>query len=225
MSDRPEWWDYVARTGPEGQRWKAAYRSPPYLPMSDATDRALLILQRHDLETGRRILDQVGEGLAQVADPAFRHVIGRFYYGVSAYHRYLIGDLSEAKRLLEQTHEEVRLALPGRPYLWPLAHTATDLCTQQARVARREFDWQTVEQLLENIWRIYTGEVPFYHLPDGTGVWAADLVRLYTSLDLTEEYMREDAVRYLFDREHCLRAFWDLVAAVYTLPDLVIGYP
>src|SRR4029077_16717791 len=86
------WTHYVAASGLDGSRWAEDYRAVGR-QLGPQIDRALDLLRRKQLDSGRGLLEEI-DGRRHILireSPSVGHVLSRFYYGALSYWNYAKG--------------------------------------------------------------------------------------------------------------------------------------
>lgn len=220
------WTHFVARSGPEGERWLEEYRQDDRRRLAGLTERALQQLRRQQIREGKELLDQVESGLARLDElpPSVLLVMQRFFWSTLAYYHYCVEDLEAAEQALEQAHRCVVSALEIAPFLMPLALHAHEFRLQRARVARHRRRWQEMRERLQEVRAMLEGRIPLLHLSDGRPIRFADLAEHYRAIPALDAE-EIDSLRIFFDREHCREKLDAFFLNLYVLPGVVIPYP
>ncbi len=217
---------FVARLGGEGEVWAAEYTRPEHVELMAGANRALAALRARRIAAGRQELQAVEERFHQArgtASPAVHGILGRWYYGLLAYHLYCVEEYRGADEALDRGHEEVRRAIEHRRFLVPYAMECYGFALQSIRVACEQRLWAEVWRRVEIVRKIGACEHPCCELSDGTAIDLPSIQAFYTSFkELTQQELQ--ALLPVIDAEERKRRLRSALAAVYLPPGFVIPY-
>lgn len=215
-----DWRALVARSGDEGRAWAETY-AVSERAIGRALDHGLRVLRQGGIQEGAELLAQVREhrdGLRET-NPGAYHVLGRFYHGQKAYYEYLLGNLDEAEREMDEAAASIRDALETHGFLLPVAPLIVDIPLQKARIARRERDWPLMARRLEEMLAMEMEAQPLCVLSDGREIGYPTLRGFFAGMEM--EPARRVGVDRVLNRDDRLREFRRLTTRLYALPGLV----
>jgi hypothetical protein len=218
------WPHFAARSGPEGAAWVSEYLLADRRELISATERALQLLRRHQLQEGKDLLDDVASRLERLTgDASVVLVVRRFFWSALAYYHYCLEDFTSAAEALEQAHQAIVSAIEISPFLLPLAIHCHEFRLQHARVARSRRRWREMRGHLEEVRAMLDDRAPLCALSGGRSIYfsaVSDFHRAIPSLDPEEI----ESLRFFFDGEHRREQMSFFFLSLYALPGVVIPY-
>jgi hypothetical protein len=215
---------YLKSCGNEAAQWLAHFESAG-AHLAAELSRALVSLQKHDIQGGSLLLDSLQRDLDFLSyeHPSIAHVLRRWYFTAEAYRRYLHEDFDGARQALGRAREEILHVLMAHPFMIPMAVHCTDFRIQAARIARRQNRWLEVRNWMEEIRQTYADQHPFCVLTTGEKVCMSTVRSFYRTLDLDEEERRN--AQFALDERFPHREWIDrLEESIFVLTDFVISY-
>jgi hypothetical protein len=220
------WIHLVEASGEEGRAWLALYRSGDVARISDATDRAILLLRERRFERAVALLEGASAdlGALRCPRPSIVHVLERWIHGVSAYQYYCIDDFERATRGMILADEAIRAAITHDRFLLPLAHHCQEFRLHHARIARNQGRFREMCEHVAIARGMIAGTRPLCELADGTRVDYAMIARHCEALGPFGDGARETVRAFSDDafRRHALERF---LLQIYLLPGFVIFTP
>lgn len=216
--------ELVSLSGEAGRDWALEFEESGCSSSMVRIQGALKAMWVGRLDHARSELDGVERDLEEAAtSKSHRLLLGRWLHGVRAYLHYSGQDFELAEEALRTAELSVRDSIVAEPLLVPLAAHCADLRTQSARLARRRRRWAEMKDRLREARGMYTGEVPFCELPDGTSITSEGLLGHLIGLPMEQHY--KDVLVELFDRDGADHAYEQFERHMYVLPGMVSSYP
>lgn len=215
-----EWYDIVRLSGDDGCRWMDEYRR--HQQVNGRIADSLTVVRKGDVRTGGEMLATAWDELsrAEIGDAATRSVLERWYYGALGYYFYAQASYDEADEAMTRAETVVAGALGRWDFLMFLADEAVDIRMHRARIARNRQQWRLAREHIEVARAMRLGRQPYYVLPNGFTVEAAQIRDFLNALpvpggELVAPHLQSEAAALrsleLFERE------------IYRIPGFVIA--
>lgn len=223
-SDQSSWKHLVGLSGGAGLAWLREYEEPESSRLEELGRQALSALRQGQVETGRKLLQELEEGLPGLAhgSTSIRHLHERWYQGVRAYYEYAIGHFELAEACLEAAHLAIAKTIEDKGFLVLLANHCQEFCLHQARIARGRRDWRGVRRHIDEAAAMIDGSRPLCVLSEGRSIYFSHMKTFCESLPQLETV---SSYQELFDDKRHRQLFDNFVQTLYVLPGFVLADP
>lgn len=225
VDNLPRFEFFIARSGPEGERWVAEYFEEGWDDLRLRIEETVRLMRNRCYQPALDELAAIWEEAGRLSPrhPERQAVLGRWYFSATAYHRYLTGDPEGAAEEVGRGYGCVEEAIRQMPALLPFAQHCIDFYFHHARVARARRQWGTVQHYFQLI-RALADDLHPLCQPGDEPLYMSTVDRHILGLPLltSEEHT---ALTALLSKEVRVRSMVQMSLKLYAVPGFVIPYP